>query len=230
MRLPWFQSDLHPHSLTLGDGPLPEPDLTLDLAEMAPPPVIHRLRAVRPEGAGDHLARHGFTRTRRTDLVTVPLPAPDLAPALPEGVTALWSDDAPAFPMAPWLAAHWQHYRAHHRSNPPADPGPARAAVFAGDDLIDALALIGPDGSIAGASSLRTEDQIGWTFARDPSHLPAVLALALRRATALGWSRAEVEADDDDPALWRLAATLPGHRARFETWTKALRTAAKALL
>jgi len=212
MVLPWEVSDLHPHALSLMDedalGAEFAVALHADLDSMNPPPVIHRYRCVLPEGCEtETLIEAGFHVTRLTRIVDLPVSAADhalLRAPMPTHIAPHWFRTDERAPWDTWVAAHWQHYQALHFANPAAEPACGLNAVFVGDDLVEGLALReGPQGRIRAFASLRTGDEIGW-IGGVPDLIPLALGACLRRATALGWSRASLEVDDDDAPLWAL--------------------------
>ncbi|WP_296417004.1 hypothetical protein [Pseudooctadecabacter sp.] len=226
MNLPWQQSDLHPHALSVMEDALDRPDLALALAEdlnaFNPPDIIHRYRIVALRGQADEtLSANGFTPNRITQLIDLPLSAQDhpaLTP-LPDHIAAHWFRPGERAPWDAWVQAHWRHYQTTHHSNPPRIPKGGLRDVFIGDDLVEGLALRnGPQGRTHAFASLRTGQELGW-IGGDPALLPATLATCLRRATAIGWTKATVEVDDDDHALWSLIGRLNIPPAQtYVTW------------
>jgi len=233
MSLPWQQSDLHPHALTLDDAALDRPDLAdalrTDIAAFNLPDVIHRYRVVARAGQAEtDLIAAGFMATRVTHITELPLEIqhhPTLARALPARVAPHWFNCGERAPWDDWVAAHWRHYRATHRSNPPNIPETGLNDIFIGDDLICGLALRdGPQGRTRAFGSLRKSDEggqnIGW-IGGAPDLLPQTLHACLRRATAIGWTSATIEVDDDDHALWSLMQTLDiAPLETYVTWHK----------
>ena len=225
MRLPWEQSDLHPHALSLIEPDVTDPDfehdLRQDLAAFNPPDIIHRYRVVVPDGQGTHaLSEQGFAPTRLTRLFRLPLVATAGDP-LPAQIAAHWFRPGERAPWHDWIAAHWRHYRMTHTSNPPREPETGLHDVFVGDDLIEGLALRdGPMGRVRAFASLREGQGLGW-IGGAPDLLPAVLAACLRRATAIGWTYATLEVDDDDYGLWSLTDPMVEHtQMTFVTWQR----------
>ncbi|MEL6960092.1 MAG: hypothetical protein AAGL89_14180 [Pseudomonadota bacterium] len=215
-------SDLHPHALSLDEDALEHPDfqrvLTDDLAAMAPPDIIHRFRAVGRDGQQTEVLKAaGFSVTRLTRLIDLPLNL-DLPHALEAHIAPHWFGPEERGPWEQWLDAHWRHYDTLHQSNPPQQPAQGLAPLFAGADLIAAFALRdGPQGRVLSFASLREGEELGWIGGR-PDLLDQTLSACLRRAAALGWSKATLEVDDDDRPLWALASDLPGPTRTFVTW------------
>ncbi|MEJ2022778.1 MAG: hypothetical protein P8X43_12290 [Maritimibacter sp.] len=183
-----------------------------------------RLRAVMAAGIGDETFREcGWRKVRHTVIRAVPVhetpgPAPDpRLHILPDDQsTAIWSD---------WVEAHWRHYQATHTDNPPVLPSGGPRALFLGDDLEagNAVALI-EAGRVVGFASLRAVAgecaESGWIAAPGIREGMATLwHWMMRRARALGVSVIELEADDSDPDLWALCATLSAEReTRYVIW------------
>lgn len=225
MQLPWQQSDLHPHALSLIEPDVRaagfEGALRTDLAAFNPPDTIHRFRVVVPEGQGAHvLMSNGFEARRLTRLIRLPLDAVTAGP-LPDHIAAHWFRPKERAPWGDWVAAHWKHYRRTHISNPPRAPQTGLHDVFIGDDLVEGLALRdGPMGRVRAFASLREGQGIGWIGGR-PDLLRHALSACLRRATAIGWTHAILEVDDDDHALWALTDPFGDHtQATFVTWLR----------
>ncbi|SLN54148.1 hypothetical protein [Pseudooctadecabacter jejudonensis] len=229
MRLPWQQSDLHPHALSLTEDALDRPDfaaaLAADLAAFNPPPVIHRYRIVARQGqAVPVLITAGFTATRLTQIIQLPLDLhshPALTSPLPDHINAHWFTPTERAPWDDWVTAHWRHYRATHQTNPPRIPDTGLRDIFAGPDLVAGLALRdGPQGRTRAFASLRDDQDIGWIGGAPPL-IPYALSACLRRAISIGWTHATLEVDDDDHPLWALAEQL-GHPPTdtFVTWQK----------
>ncbi|MGR3485741.1 MAG: hypothetical protein ACU0BF_10385 [Paracoccaceae bacterium] len=237
--LPWRQSALHPQALTLDADALPDltdETLSLDLADLNPPPSIRRLRAVLPMGAATRTMRdQGFRPVRLTRVLTLPCEL-SAHPALraPTGsclagpAPAMWWKGGAKGPWAAWLTLVWSHYAATHALNPPRDPGPKRAAIFAGDDLIEAYGRQGPDGTMIATAALHmgkgpdAQPQIA-ALATAPAHrarLGPTLAAALRRGAASGHATLTLQVDDTDAPLWSLAhdLDLPQEAPAFVTW------------
>ncbi|WP_375279992.1 hypothetical protein [Pseudooctadecabacter sp.] len=227
MNLPWQQSDLHPHALSVMEDGLDHPDLAQALAEdldtFNPPDIIHRYRVVALRGqACDALSANGFAPNRITQLIDLPLSAqcdPVLAAPPPDHIATHWFRPGERAPWDGWVQAHWRHYQTTHHSNPPRVPKGGLRDVFIGDDLVEGLALRdGPQGRTRAFASLREGQELGW-IGGDPALLPATLAACLRRATAMGWSKATVEVDDDDHVLWSLIQRLNLTAAQtYVTW------------
>ena len=227
MRLPWQVSDLHPHALSLTqdalDGGLFSRHLRIDLRDMSPPSIIHRYRIVAKAGQRtDTLAVNGFSATRLTrlyDLKFNVLNHPSLSDDLPPNISPHWFVGGERGPWQQWLDAHWKHYMAMHRSNPPRLPVKGARQVFLGEDLTEAFALRdGPQGRVKTFASLRSDQEIGW-IGGDADLLPHALAACLRRAMAIGWTHATLEVDDDDRALWALVDGLGVEPDQeFVTW------------
>ncbi len=229
MNLPWQTSDLHPHALTLTEDALEGGDLAqalaADLAAFHPPEIIHRYRII--AHAGDHedaLQSNGFIATRLTTLTDLPLSLvshPTLDVELPQSLSAHWFTLKERAPWGQWIGQHWRHYQATHLSNPPREPVKGLRKIFIGTDLVEGLALRdGPQGRVRSFASLRDDQNLGW-IGGTSDHLPYLLGACLRRATALGWTKATIEVDDDDRALWALVSALgvaPQHT--FVTWQR----------
>ena len=216
MNLPWQTSDLHPHALSLTEDALIHRDfadaLAADVVALDPPEYIHRYRVIAP--AGDHertLRNIGFTATRLTTITDLPLDLaahPLLDKKVLETLSAHWFTRKERAPWGAWIAAHWRHYQATHRSNPPREPVRGLRKIFIGKDLVEGLALReGPQGRVRGFASLREGQELGW-IGGPGEVLPDLLCACLRRATSLGWSKATLEVDDDDRALWALVTSL----------------------
>lgn len=210
----WRVSDLHPHALTLDDAPLvlgliTQQALLDNIRQLPTPPVILHLRCVAPEGHADAvLVAAGFVQVGLTKLIKIGLPVVQTDP--PEGLTFAWHKAGAAADWDAWYQAHWDSYRRTHPTNITKDPGSARyPEIFGGPDLVEALFAY-RDGRLVGFASLRDNQEIGWIdladASRDGQALSAILAATLRRAAAHGWVHAELEVDDDHPALWALCA------------------------
>ena len=226
MRLPWLVSDLHPHALSLTEDALGDdfaPALVDDLADMNPPDIIERFRCVFPEGpATDVLMAAGFSAVRLTRLLDLNVTIADhpaLAANPPGHLAPHWFKSDERAPWKNWLAAHWRHYCATHASNPPREPVRGVRTIFIGNDLVEGFALRdGPQGRVRAFGSLRNGNELGW-IGGAPTLIAPTLAACLRRATALGWTKATLEVDDDDAALWALADRLGVAPAQtFVTW------------
>lgn len=227
MILPWQTSDLHPHALSLTEDALEMPDfqanLAHDLATHTPPDVIHRYRIIAHVGTHEAtLSAHGFVATRLTTLTDLPLDLvthPVLEKHLPEKIAAHWFTREERAPWGAWVGAHWRHYQATHLSNPPREPVRGLKKIFVGKDLVEGLALReGPQGRVRAFASLRDDQELGWIGGK-VDLLPHLLGACLRRATAIGWTSAKIEVDDDDRALWALVASLGVAPQRtFVTW------------
>ncbi len=227
MRLPWQTSDLHPHALTLTEDALERGDLTdalaADLAAFNPPDTIHRYRVIALAGEHEQTLRaNGFAATRLTTLTDLPLDLVShdlLDVTLPETLSVHWFTRKERAPWGGWIGQHWRHYQATHQSNPPREPVKGLRKIFIGTDLVEGLALReGPQGRVRGFASLRDNQELGW-IGGGADLLPHLLAACLRRATALGWTSATVEVDDDDRDLWALITALgvPPQQT-FVTW------------
>jgi hypothetical protein len=227
MRLPWQVSDLHPHALSLNEdaleGGMFSRHLRIDLRDMSPPPIIHRYRVVAKAGQRtETLMKNGFSGihlTRLYDLKADVLNHPALACDLPDEIAAHWFLNGERGPWQQWLDAHWRHYETLHRSNPPRVPVKGARQVFLDDDLEEAFALRdGPQGRVKTFASLRKDQEIGWIGGSD-ALLAQTVAACLRRAMAIGWSKATLEVQDDDRPLWDLTSALGLEPAQeFVTW------------
>lgn len=229
MNLPWQTSQLHPHALSLTEDALTAADfpdaLAADLAALAPPSVIHRYRII--AHAGEHettLCANGFTATRLTTLTDLPLDLinhPRLDIPLPNSLSPHWFTRKERAPWGGWIANHWRHYQATHTANPPREPLKGLRKIFVGKDFVEGLALRdGPQGRVRGFASLRSDQELGWVGG-GAALLPHLLTACLRRATALGWTTATIEVDDDDRDLWALitALNVPPQQT-FVTWQR----------
>lgn len=228
-----YQSELHPAALTLDERPFVEGTVTEAelqglMDDFRAPPVVTALRVVLPQGCGfaARLQQMGFVMTRVTRLLTFDLttPALPLQADMPKGLRPRWVRPAASVDWDAWCAAHWAYYARVHTANPPRDPGlVGRKEVFLGDDLVDAFWGRSAEGAICAVASLRRGQELGWIGtpdAADAALVPGVLSMALSRAVARGWTRAVLEVDDDDPALWAAVATVEvAAEERFLTWT-----------
>lgn len=229
MNLPWQTSDLHPHAVSLTEEATDFPDfeaaLHEDLAAFSPPDTIHRYRVIARAGEWETVLQEvGFAATRLTALTDLPLNLvdhPKLEVPLPDALSAHWFTLKERAPWGPWIAAHWRHYQVTHRSNPPREPVKGLRKIFVGDDFVEGLALRnGPQGGIRAFASLRDGQKLGW-IGGGAEMLPHVLSACLRRATALGWSKATFEVDDDDRDLWTFMQQLNiTPQQVFVTWQK----------
>lgn len=226
MRLPWLTSDLHPHALSLSEDALCDDfdvALAADLAAMNPSSFIARFRCVFPEGGQtETLKTAGFHAVRLTRLVGLPITLADhpaLSGDIPAHIAPHWFRLGERGPWGNWIAAHWRHYQAVHLSNPPREPTAGLRQIFIGSDLVEALALRdGPQGGVRAFASLRDNHEIGWVGG-SVDLLPLALGACLRRAAAQGWSKATIEVDDDDAALWALIDDLGVAPAQtYVTW------------
>lgn len=226
----WTVSDLHPHALTLDEGPLvagliTAQDLRDNIAALSTPPVILHLRCVAPaDVGGDVLVAAGFVQVGLTKLFKVALPVADSVP--PDGLTLDWHRPSAIADWAEWYQAHWDHYRRTHPAHLAKDPGAHRySEIFGGNDLIEAL-FVYQDDRLVGFGSLRKDHEMGWidvTGAQTSAQtLAAILSAVWRRATAHGWPFAELEVDDDHPALWSLTECFADQpQDTFVMWQRA---------
>ena len=229
MNLPWQTSDLHPHALSLTEDALEVVDfadaLAADLAAFNPPDTIHRYRIIAHRGEHETVLRaNGFIATRLTTLTALPLTLvnhPMLDKPLPKALSAHWFTLKERAPWGGWIGAHWRHYQATHTSNPPREPVKGLRKIFVGEDFVEGLALRdGPQGRVRGFASLRDDQELGWIGGAGDlvAHL---LVACLRRATALGWTTATIEVDDDDRDLWALVKALEiAPQQTFVTWQR----------
>lgn len=229
MKLPWQTSGLHPYALSLTEDALDIPEFAAalghDLATHTPPDTIHRYRIIAHKGEHEETLRaHGFSATRLTRLTALPidlLSHPMLDVRLPKTLAAHWFTVKERAPWGGWIGQHWRHYQAMHQSNPAREPVKGVRKVFVGKTFVEGLALRdGPQGRVRGFASLRTDQKLGW-IGGGADLLPHLLEACLRRATALGWTSATIEVDDDDRELWALIAALGvAPHQTFVTWQR----------
>lgn len=223
-------SGLHPHALTLDDGPVAAgrvtaQDLCAAIADLRPPSAVKYLRCSLADDADAAALRAaGFQQVGLTRLIDVALPCDFVAPH-DASVTMQWVRPGADADWDDWFAAHWRSYQRQHKINPAQDLG--RAAdpfIFGGRDLVEALFVSRADQLIAFAS-LRDGCEIGWLDTVAPDEdldvLALVVAASLRRATAAGWTTATLEVDDAHQALWSVASRLAYSQVQtFVAWQR----------